>query len=129
MTGVQTCALPIYLSWFFVSCSNQSFTVQMSSPHKCGQESDYSAFNMVVVVFPLIFFCFLPSFMFKRHIIISWASWKVPPAAGIQIRAMLAKFERDFLLGHSSRFLLQMRSYVGASNNYWHLLGQFSILG
>ena len=55
--------------------------------------------------------------MFIRHVLISRASWKIPPAAGIQIQAMLAISEGDFPLEHSSRYLLHMRSNAGASNN------------
>ena len=55
-----------HLFWFFVSCSNQSITVQMSSPHKCGQGSDYSAFNAVTSTFPQIFWVFSHSFQIHR---------------------------------------------------------------
>ena len=38
----------------------------MSSPHKCGQESDYSSFNTAVAAFPQIFWAFPPSFQIHR---------------------------------------------------------------
>ena len=44
--------------WLSVSCGDQGSTVQESSPHKCGQKSSCSAFNMVVAAFPYIFFGF-----------------------------------------------------------------------
>ena len=55
-----------HLFWFFVSCSNQSFTVQISSPHKCDKKSGYSAFNAVVAVFPQIFWAFSHSFQIHK---------------------------------------------------------------
>ena len=42
--------------WLSVSCDCQGSTVQGSSPHKCNQKSRCSAFNVVVVAFPQIFF-------------------------------------------------------------------------
>ena len=66
--------------------------------------------------------------MFIRHVLIFRVSWKVPPAVRTQIQALLAISEGDFLLGHSSKCPLYMKSYAGASNNYWPLLGQFNIL-
>ena len=55
-----------HIFWFFVSCSNQSLTDQMSSPHKCGQESGYNAFNAAAVAFPQTFCAFPPSFQIHR---------------------------------------------------------------
>ena len=55
-----------HLFWFSVRCNNQSFTVQMSFPHKCGQKSGYSVFNVVAVAFPYIFCAFPPSFQIHR---------------------------------------------------------------
>ena len=67
--------------------------------------------------------------MFIRHVLIFRVSWKVPPAVRTQIQALLAISEGDFLLGHSSKCPLYMKSYTGASNNYWPLLEQFNVLG
>ena len=55
-----------HLFWSSVSCNNQSFTVQMSSPCKCSQKSGYSVFNVVAAVFSQIFCAFLPSFLIHR---------------------------------------------------------------
>ena len=66
---LSTCPIR-HISWLFVSCDGQDFTVQMSFPHKCDQESGYSAFNAVVVAFPQIFLCLFPSSMFIRHVFI-----------------------------------------------------------
>ena len=44
-----------HVFWFFMSRSNQSLTVQMSFPHKCSQESSYSAFNATAATFSQIF--------------------------------------------------------------------------
>ena len=38
----------------------------MSSSHKCGQESGYSAFNAVAAAFPQIFWAFPPFFQIHR---------------------------------------------------------------
>ena len=38
----------------------------MSSPHKCGQESGYKAFNAVAAAFPQIFWAFPPFFQIHR---------------------------------------------------------------
>ena len=51
-----------HIFWFLVSCSNQSLTVQMSSPYKCGQESSYNAFNATIAAFSQIFWV-LPTFL------------------------------------------------------------------
>ena len=57
-----------HLSWCSVSCSSQSFTIQMSFLHKCDQESGYNEFNMVVAAFPYIFLCSPPPpFFFHIH--------------------------------------------------------------
>ena len=63
---LSTCPIR-HLSWLFVSRGNQDYTVQMFSPHKCGQESGYSAFNVVIAAFSQIFFCFFPSSLFIRQ--------------------------------------------------------------
>ena len=52
---LNTCPIR-HLLWLSVSCGCQSSTVQGSSPHKCSMKSSYSAFNVVVAVFPQIFF-------------------------------------------------------------------------
>ena len=68
---------------FSVSCGSQGSIVQRSSPHKCGQKSNCSAFNAVVVAFPQIFLDLLPSHMFMRHISTIEASWKVTLIIGL----------------------------------------------
>ena len=52
--------------WFSMSCNNQSFTIQMFSPHKCGQESGYSTFNAETATFPQIFCAFPHSFQIRK---------------------------------------------------------------
>ena len=44
-----------------MNSGGSDYTVQKSSPHKCGQKSCCSAFNVVVAVFPLDIFVFLSS--------------------------------------------------------------------
>ena len=41
------------LPWLSVNGRGWDYTVQRSSPHKCGQESCCNAFNAVVAAFPL----------------------------------------------------------------------------
>ena len=50
--------------WSSVSCGCQGSTIQGFSPRKCGQKSSCNAFNVVVVVFPQIFFLGFPSFLY-----------------------------------------------------------------
>ena len=50
-----------HLLWLFVNGGGWNYTVQESSPHKCGQKSCCSAFNAVVTVFPLDISIFLSS--------------------------------------------------------------------
>ena len=44
----------------FLALCERWYTVQGSSPHKCGQKSYYSAFNAMVAAFLLDIFAFLP---------------------------------------------------------------------
>ena len=50
-----------HFSWLSMNSSGWDYTVQRSSPHKCGQKSCCSAFNVVVVAFPLNISVFLSS--------------------------------------------------------------------
>ena len=50
-----------HLLWLSVNGSGWDYTVQRSSPHKCGQKSCCSAFNAVVAAFPLDISVFLSS--------------------------------------------------------------------
>ena len=43
--------LPYIAMNFYSNYDGQVFIVQMSSPHRCGQESGYNAFNAVVAAF------------------------------------------------------------------------------
>ena len=54
---------------FSVSCGSQGNTIQGSSQHKCSQESNCSAFNVVVVVFPKIFMRSHHPWTFMIHIL------------------------------------------------------------
>ena len=56
----STCPIR-HLFWLSVSCSGWDYTVQGSSPHKCGQKSCCSALNAVVTAFLLDIFAFLSS--------------------------------------------------------------------
>ena len=47
--------------WLSVNDGGWNYTVQRSSPHKCGQKSCCSAFNTVVAAFPLDISIFLSS--------------------------------------------------------------------
>ena len=49
------------LLWLSVNGGGWDYTVQGSSPHKCGQKSCCSAFNAVVAAFPLDISVFLSS--------------------------------------------------------------------
>ena len=69
------------------------------------------------------------SFKSIGHILLSWASWKVPLAVGIQIWGMLAMSKRIFLLGHSSICFLPTRPYAGPLLFSGNLLRHFIVLG
>ena len=56
----STCPI-MYLPWLSVSCSGWNYTVQGSSPHKCGQKSYCSTLNAVVTAFLLDISAFLSS--------------------------------------------------------------------
>ena len=85
--------LSLYLSvrpikhplWLSMSCSSQGSIVQESSPHKCGQNSSFGAFNAVIAAFPQIFWGSFPSHMFMRHVPITRASMKVTFIVGAHI--------------------------------------------
>ena len=63
----STCPIR-HLLWLSVSCSGWDYTVQGSSPHKCGQKSCCSALNAVVTVFLLDISAFLsPSYILEVH--------------------------------------------------------------
>ena len=62
------------------------------------------------------------------HVLLSWASWKVPLTVGIQIWDMLAIFERIFLLRHSSTCFLPMGPYAGPLLFTSNLLECFIVL-
>ena len=79
---LSTCSIR-HLLWLSVSCGSQGNTVQRSSPYKCDQKSNCSAFNAMIVAFSQIFLGFLPSRMFMRHVPIIGASWRVILIAGI----------------------------------------------
>ena len=68
-------------------------------------------------------------FKFIRHILLSWASWKVPLVVGMQIWDMLAMSERIFILEHPSTCFLPAGSYAGPLLCISNLLGQFIVLG
>ena len=48
-----------HILWLSVNGGGWNYTVQKSSPHKCGQKSCRSAFNAVVVAFTSKYFCIL----------------------------------------------------------------------
>ena len=50
-----------HLPWLSVNGSGWDYTVQRSSPHKCGQKSCCNAFNAAVAAFPLDISVFLSS--------------------------------------------------------------------
>ena len=56
----STCSIR-HLLWLSVSCSGWDYTLQGSSPHKCGQKSCCSALNAVVTAFLLDISAFLSS--------------------------------------------------------------------
>ena len=62
------------------------------------------------------------------HVILSWASWKVPLAVGMQIWGMLAMSERVFILGHPSTCFLPTGPYAGPLLCTDNLLGWFIVL-
>ena len=57
---LSTCLVK-HLLWLSVNGGGWDYTVQGSSPHKCGQKSCCSAFNAVVAAFPLDISIFLSS--------------------------------------------------------------------
>ena len=52
-----------HLLWLPVNCGGWNCTVQRSSPHKCGQKSCCSVFNVVVTAFASRYFCILIIFV------------------------------------------------------------------
>ena len=68
------------------------------------------------------------SFKSIGHVLLSWASWKVPPAVVIQIWGMLAMSERIFLLGHSSMCFLPTGPCAGPLLFTGNLLGRLNVL-
>ena len=66
-----------------------------------------------------------PHLPFKSigHVLLSWASWKVPLAVKIQIWGMLAMSERIFILGHPSTCFLPTGPYAGPLLCTGNLLG------
>ena len=68
-------------------------------------------------------------FKYIGHVLLSWTSWKVPLAVGMQIWGMLAMSERIFILGHPSMCFLPTRSYAEPLLCTSNLLGRFIILG
>ena len=62
----STCPIR-YLLWLSVNCSGWDYTVQGSSPHKCGQKSYCSALNVVVTAFLLDISAFL-SFLYTLEV-------------------------------------------------------------
>ena len=48
-----------HLPWLFVNGGGWDYTVQRSSPHKCGQKSCCNAFNAVKATFASRYFCIL----------------------------------------------------------------------
>ena len=67
--NIRSSTCPIRnLLWLSVSCSGWDYTVQGSSPHKCGQKSCCSALNAVVTAFLLDISAFLfPSYILEVH--------------------------------------------------------------
>ena len=64
----STCPIK-HLLWLSMSCSGWDYTVQGSSPHKCGQKSCCSALNAVVIAFLLDTFAFLsPLYILEVHL-------------------------------------------------------------
>ena len=53
---LSICPISHFL-WLSVNGGGWNYTVQRSSPHKCGQKSCCSAFNVVVAVFASRYFC------------------------------------------------------------------------
>ena len=63
----STCPIRHFL-WLSVSYSGWDYTVQGSSPHKCGQKSCCSALNVVITAFLLDIYAFLsPSYTLEVH--------------------------------------------------------------
>ena len=63
------------------------------------------------------------------HVLLFWASWKVPLVVGMQIWGMLAMSERIFILGHPSMCFLPTGPYAGRLLCTGNLLRQFIVLG
>ena len=68
------------------------------------------------------------SFKSIGHVLLSWASWKVPLAVVIQIWGMLAMSEKIFLLRHSSTSFLPTGPYVRLLLFTGNLLRHFIVL-
>ena len=67
-------------------------------------------------------------FKFIRHILLSWASWKVPLVVGMQIWGMLAMSKRIFIVGHLSTCFSLAGPYAGPLLCTGNLLGRFIVL-
>ena len=55
---MSTCPIN-HLLWLSVNSGGWNYTVQKSSPHKCGRKSCCNAFNAVVAAFVFRYFCIL----------------------------------------------------------------------
>ena len=84
--------------WLSVSCGSKDNNVQGSSPHKCGQKSSCSAFNVVVAALSQIFPSSYSSSMFMMLALSSGVSWNVISSDRICIWFALGLFEEIFLL-------------------------------
>ena len=84
--------------WLSVSYGSKDNNVQGSSPHKCGQKSSCSAFNVVVAALSQIFPSSYSSSMFMMLALSSGVSWNVISSDRICIWSALGLFEEIFLL-------------------------------
>ena len=72
---LNTCSIN-HLLWLSVNGDGWNCTVQKFSPHKCGQKSCCSAFNMMVTTFAFGYFCILIIF------VCAWSSSLSPDLPG-----------------------------------------------
>ena len=100
----------------------------MSSPHKYGQESGYSACNAVAATFPQIFWAFPPSFQIYRTRPPLLSFLKGSSSCWDANLRYASHVRKDFHPRAPSMCFLPMGPYAGPLLCTGNLLGQFIVL-
>ena len=119
---LSTCPIR-HLLWLFVNGSGWDYTVQGSSPHKCGQESCCSALNAVVTAFLLNISAFLSSSYAPEVHLIAGSSWKTAYVAQVLAGPTFPLSEKDNLLG------LYSSTFPVCDPPFWGLFDHLLLLG